>query len=99
MLGQSWLAAYLKFQPMITELFRKVPDEVAQTLLRKVRDFVMAVTEPQAADALSIVAMATRRCDDDAVALLLKPLMHMVDDDARSVLGARSAWHSSAADP
>lgn len=97
MLGQSWLAAYIKFQPMITEFFRKVPDDVAQTLLHKVRGFVMAVTEPQqAADALLIVAMATRRCDDAAVALLLKPLLLMVEDDARALLGALLARRHAA---
>ena len=65
-----------------------MPAEVAHTLLLKVRDFAMAVTEPQqAADALLLVAMATRRLVDPATAMLLKPLMQMVEEGARSLVG------------
>jgi hypothetical protein len=94
---QSWLGAYAKLQPMVVELFRKMPQDVAQTALAKLRNFAMAVTEPQqASDALHVVSSAARRCPEAAERLLLQPLLRMIEEDAASLQGADSS-HSGCA--
>ena len=86
---QSWLGAYRKFSALVSELFRKMPRDVALVALHKVRDFAMSATEPQqATDALLIVGAASRRCPDEADRALLQPLLRMVEEDAQGLQGA-----------
>ena len=97
-LHSSWIGGYGKLQPMCAELFRKMPAAIAHSALRKVRDFAMAVTEPQqAADAMHVVASVTKRCPEEAERLLLLPLIERCQEDSASLQGVLQTFSAAAA--
>ena len=81
-------------QPMLDELFAKMPDALVDTATRKVREFVLAAGEPQLADDAGMVLAAciARRGGDAAANKFLRPLLDAAEASAKALVGAALPW-------
>jgi hypothetical protein len=90
----SWISTSKAVHPFVDELFTKMPDALLPTVIKKIREFALSVTDLQlAADGYTLMAACSEKCKDVAVQELLKPLVQSVDALSHGLAGAqRFLW-------
>jgi hypothetical protein len=91
----SWLSSCNKVQPLLDELFSKMPKVLLPLVVRKVREFALSVSDLQlAADGHTLMVAAAAACKDVAAQEFLKPLAQSVETSLglAGVLHGRLTW-------